>query len=273
MRTTVCFPPCKHCQLLLALFLLPLSFITSSFAQQTTPITTSQNTIKVIAPEWPNWTNSDGSGFYFELIRAVYEDSHRKLLFDNANFMRSKVSAQNGDSDIVVGVFAKHHKDANLITPFYPIDNETFVIASKKAHRWQSLQDLNHQRLIIPRGYRVADDLPFKFTPVYVDSDLQGLKMLLANRERYLLTTEEEITIHLNTFKHTLDNFYIQEVIVSYIYLGFTNNTKGQTLADTYDQRLPQLIKEGAVESLYHKWQLKLRPLLQLPPPWQTEND
>lgn len=246
---------------------LVLWFFSTSLLATTAPPYDSQQghasqTIKLITPEWPPWTNADGSGFYFDLIRLIFSPSGYKLKIDIANFKRSKTEVQNSNSDMLIGVMATSEADQNLITPHYPIDQEIFVLVSKKQNQWQQLSELSNKRILVPRSYKMAEQLPPKYVKVNIESNLQGVKMLTADRALYLYGTLYEVESSIEQIGGELSDFYIQTVSEEFIYLGLINNIKGHHLAALYDKRLLELINSGDIEALYRKWGIENTALL-----------
>ena len=125
---------------------------------------------------------------------------------------------------------------------------------------------------MIPRGYLATKYFDFSYTPIAISNEQQGFKMLLSNNGDFLLTTREETVNFVKAENLNLNLFNTHSIATQYIYLGFTNNKKGQKLAEIYDRRVKEFIEDGTLEALYQKWDTPNQALLSLPAGWQADH-
>lgn len=225
----------------------------------------NDKTIKILTPSWKNWTNPDGSGFYFDLLREIYTDEGYTLKIDITSFIRSLAATEKGDSDITIGSLYIGSEEWDFFTPLYPVDTEDFVIICKKALSWHSQKELEGIRLMIPRGYEIPEGVNFSYKRINIEDELKGIKMLAADREKYLLGTRLFSNDNIKQIGHNTAQYQITTVNKRYLYIAYTNNDRGKRLANIYDNKLPQLIKNGTLKKLYQKWHMPHAPLLSLP--------
>ena len=226
------------------------------------------NTVIISTPEWIDWSNADGSGFYLELLAEIYNRAGYHTKADIKSFKRSRDLVRQGGSDIVIGVFKRSNKASELYTPYYPIEQEYFVAVSSKDNAWRFIDELKDKRILIPSGYLEEQYMPFTFKRINISDGRKGLRMIASGKEKYLILTRSEVVEHAVNLNLDLNKLHMDMVTVVYTYLGFTNNPRGRELAKIYDQQLPILINNGTVKALYDKRNLQPQTLLELAPQW-----
>ena len=92
----------KRTAVLILLFLILGSLL---FAQ-------TGKTIKIVTEEWEKCTNADGSGLYFDIIRAVFEPEGVKVSLQLMPYARAVETFQAKKADAVVGTYADEVDDA-----------------------------------------------------------------------------------------------------------------------------------------------------------------
>jgi len=62
-------------------------------------------TIKVYSEAWIDSTNKDGTGYYWDILREVFEQSGSTLSINTTTYKRSVGMVQTGEADLMVGAF------------------------------------------------------------------------------------------------------------------------------------------------------------------------
>tara|TARA_R110002060_G_scaffold14525_2_gene20367 strand:+ start:473 stop:994 length:522 start_codon:yes stop_codon:yes gene_type:complete len=130
------------------LIVIAVFFSSQSFASHPLPVLT------VASEEWQEYTNIDGTGTYWDIIREVYGE-HYQLEFISTSWSRAINLVETGRADVLVGtykdtsrqlIFPQHHLDIEY--PLYAIFDENIqsinkaddlaglIVAGKKIMLW-----------------------------------------------------------------------------------------------------------------------------------------
>ncbi len=86
------------------------------------------SSIFVVAEKWEGYTNDDGTGLYWELLRLVYEPIGIKLKYKNFPYARAQKMVRGKKADAIAGpykgefepaIFAKWHIDRDAVGASY----------------------------------------------------------------------------------------------------------------------------------------------------------
>tara|TARA_R110000737_G_scaffold298233_2_gene305077 strand:+ start:665 stop:2146 length:1482 start_codon:yes stop_codon:yes gene_type:complete len=200
--------------------------------------------VRVGADEWVDYTNKDGTGIYFELLKAIYPNY--TLQFKLAPFNKTIDAFEQKEVDIVIGV----HRDdiSKALFPKWYLDTEYPVNAfyNDKLNTIKQPSDLYNKRLSWLRGYKFNRYISSKQNNVIVDDINKGFD-LLANQQvdafidySYNLTAEE--TKLYSSF----------EIAPSrHIYIAFQHNRFGKALAKQFDKNMQKLRDEGRLATIF----------------------
>ncbi len=230
-----------------ACVLLLLSFWGSS-------VGASVDTIRIVTPHWEGWTNEDGSGFYFDLVNKIFGEQGLKVEWQIVPFKRARVMVTNGVADAMFGVWDETFYSGAIITPEYPVDVGQYAAVFERSFSWQGISSFENQNVAMPLGYMIDQHLPDSFRRISVKDSEMGLRMLLAGRVNLFVSDQDEI---LAVFKkHSIDRsrYRVEAFSEHNLYMGFSNNSKGEALRSIYDREMAQLVKDETIEGLYKKY-------------------
>ena len=214
--------------------------------------------INIITPAWKGWTNADGSGFYFDIMREVFQEEHFEIKYQIAPFKRSKHMVQSGSADAMFGVFSEALRRDDIATPFYHIDEAYYSVVFKRTLVWDGIQSLVGKRIMIPRSYNIKFQLGIDFEVIDVSDSQQGLKMLSADREAYFVSDHDEIFAASQSINIPLERYRVEKINKHKLYVGFAGNAKGRKLARVFDRRFAELLHNKTVQGLQRKWGLEV---------------
>ncbi len=210
--------------------------------------------ITVASDEWAGFSEQDGSGLYFDVLRAVYGSQGYSLDIKITPFSRSVEMLESGKVDMNVGDFTKDVK--NGIFPKYPIDYDDLTVLMPKAKeaQFKGEESLKDKKVawIVDYGYENYLNVPVKLTET---SDRESaIKMLQAGRVDYYIEDTAAIEPALQDMGLSEDDFALVTIKYIKLYVCFVKNDRGATLQAIWDKRIPELIRSGTLETLYKKW-------------------
>ncbi|MCR8922019.1 transporter substrate-binding domain-containing protein [Dasania sp. GY-MA-18] len=225
--------------------------------------------IHVASEYWPGFSNHDGSGLYFEIIKAVYEPVGIAVKFSIEPFKRARHSTVQHHHDVVIGTYSQADRGNNLLlTPHYPINTERVLAIYHKDStlNWHNFYQRNREDSSEPNPYSSAWIIGYNYDQhlgIKKGFELrrpeQGLKMLVQRRLDVFIEPEDETLVLLQGALADLGaQLRWENVSTNNIYLAFSHNPRAKQLCKIYDQRLPQLYHSGKLQALFAKWQLDI---------------
>ncbi|GAK59140.1 hypothetical protein U27_06116 [Candidatus Vecturithrix granuli] len=221
--------------------------------QETEKVTT----IHIVTPEWEEYTQKDGAGVYFDLLRAVYEPVGVTMTFELVPWKRALEMLDRKSADAVPGEYYKEE----FRMPRYPIDFDETSVVFKKANiaEWQGIQTLAGKTLAWLRGYdfHVEPEMAgIQYKWLEVDAVEQALKMLEKDRIDGYLDTTDEIETYLEELQFDPTFYHIEPLWTRDLYLLFADTPKSKVLIEIYDQRIPELLASGELQKIFEKWKI-----------------
>jgi len=232
-------------------------FLISSFSiAKANEVNSDDNIISVITPVWDGWTNEDGSGFYFDLIKMIFKSQYYEINIAFSPFARAYRMVEQQKSDIMFSLYSRE-SNSSILTSHYPIDAGTVLVIFDRKLAWNGQPSLRDQEVIIPRGYNYHKHINVPFIKMDIVNSEQGMEMFLRERAPYFITHYEEMLKLIDI--HNIDRkLYRTEVVYrKNLHMGFAKTDKGKKLKQIFDQKMPELIENDSIKGLYEKWNLE----------------
>ncbi|GAB3093845.1 hypothetical protein G8770_02315 [Aestuariicella hydrocarbonica] len=248
-----------------AVWLLPLQ--PSACTDSTLPA----NHISVAAPYYPTFSEPEGKGVFFDIIREVFLPEGYQVISCILPIRRSIRDLQLGKVDLYLTDWDKSYltesplyQPEKLHTPRTPISTELVsatVLANSPWHDQIEVKNLIPESLLRNEQHLIAWDKGFDYQRLIgldkssyqiVDSVKQGLNMLKAGRIKLYLNDDDNIRIVLqgrDEFKAS--DFRIVPLMEQQLYPVFQNNERGLKLAELYDRRMRVLLLQNRILELY----------------------
>ena len=219
--------------------------------------------MSVVAPKWEDFTNSDGTGLYWEVIQSIYEPagikvSHKNIPWNRAMKMVTKYRTYNA----IVGEYRETEED--LIFPTYPIDVEYMsVISLKKTGQFEGYGSLTGKTVGWIKDYDVIPESQRDFKLKEFRKIDDGLKLLQAGKIDFLIDESDEITKVLERAKLNEDQIHWGDMPEGTdVYVAFSVDNLSRELIEIYNERVYDLMQDGKMEAIYKKWDVAVPSLL-----------
>jgi len=120
--------------------------------------------IFVVSESWKNYTNKDGSGLYFDIVRLVYEPMGIKVKTKEYPYNRGSQMVEKKQADMWLAsyideedyaIYPKYHFDKDIITAMFK---------KNKFKNFKGIESLRDKNVGWIRGYSFDDyiDIPMK---------------------------------------------------------------------------------------------------------------
>jgi len=206
-------------------------------------------TLNIGASEWEEFTNKDGSGIYFDLIRKIYSNEKLSIKMDSYN--RIIHQFDNRKLDMVIGIYRGDVKKG--ILPQWYLDTESPIIAiyDPKITKLDHAADLELLTASWIRGYQFERLIPEVDSPYLINTFDDGIKLLENGRIDVLIDYAYNLDDNHHKYK-TLELTPEQ-----HIYVAFQRNKNGQKLANRWDSEMTQLRETGELADIYGEYYVK----------------
>jgi hypothetical protein len=200
--------------------------------------------LTVGVPEWKGYTNADGSGVYFDLLRKTFPDDTFNIKIDTYN--RTLANFHKNKLDIVIGVFREDIKQGTF--PHWFLDTEAPITAfyDPKITQLTHLSDLEDLSVSWLRGYKFNNFIPYVTSPYLVNTLATGFELVTKNRVNVFIDYPYNVP---DRYQQKLASLEVMPA--RHIYLVFQQNNFGSALAEQYDKMMPQLRDSGALTDIF----------------------
>jgi len=210
--------------------------------------------IIMASEEWTNATNRDGTGLYWDILRAVYEPVGIKTKFIIQSYNGSVKLVKKNRVDAAVGIYPDLIKGA--LFSQYPIVKEYVLVLFKKnkLNQWNGQESLQNKKVAWIQGYSYDDYLEVPVTKIEFSNRENILRQLNSDQLDFFMDTRNDMESVLNKGILTVSQYSVETVLELDRYLVFADNHKGKKLKKIFDHRFPVLVKSGEIERLIVKW-------------------
>ncbi len=212
--------------------------------------------VQVVTEAWDDCTNKDGTGLYFDILRAVYEPKGYKLKFTITPYTTSVKKVQDKTADIVVGPYAGEVEGVIYPKWHFSADDVTALILKDQEAGWKGEKGLAGKKVAWIRGYEFDQYLDVKMASTLVDKRENAVNLLMKKRIDVFLDNQYDIAATLEEMKLDPEKFSTRLVKYLDLYMCFARNAKGKELAAIWDSSFEKLVRQGRIKSLFEKWDM-----------------
>lgn len=206
---------------------------------------------------WPNYTNRDGTGFYHELLSAIYSEPQYSLRVEYFPWQRTLKNLATGEIDLTgslpkTGAFYQSKwpvltEDINVVSLNDDAINSGYLSSNVGAYRAGYEDDVFYAAL------------PKSAKGVPVESAEQALALLKKGKVDYFVDLCSIITPLMDKEQTDQGSLVKVRTIGRYkLYWSFVYNEQGQRLKRHCDDQIEILRNNGVLQSMYEKYNLEL---------------
>ena len=210
--------------------------------------------IIMASEEWTNATNRDGTGLYWDILRAVYEPVGIKTKFIIQSYNGSVSLVKKNRVDAAVGIYPDMTKGALFAQ--YPLVKDYVLVLYKKnsLSQWNGQETLKNKKIAWITGYGYDQFLEVPVVKKESPSREEILRLLDQNGVDFFMDTRNDMESVLNKGIVPVTLYTVETVLGLDRYIVFADNRKGNMLKKIFDHRFPGLVKSGEIEKLFGKW-------------------
>ncbi|UTW06515.1 ABC transporter substrate-binding protein [Pseudomonas benzenivorans] len=209
--------------------------------------------IRLASEVWEEDTEADGTGLAWDILRQVFEPAGVELAIQSVPYTRSIGLVQRGEADAWVGSY-RDEIDHGVIYPRWHYDADQIDALGLSERPAPTLASIGTAQLVWMRGYAFQRYLPNlkSYREIQRDSDIP--RMLQVHRADFYIDSRAEVEAVLGQATEPA-RFRITPLTRLPLYLGFADNPRGRALAQVFDTRMDELVKNGGLRPVFARWQ------------------
>ncbi len=207
--------------------------------------------VMLASEEWNDYTNKDGSGLAWDVLRQVFEPAGITLQTRSVPYTRSVGLAQRGEVDGWVGSY--RDEATGVLYPHWNFDSDHIYALGLASTPAPTVATLGNYRLAWVRGYKYEEYLPNVHRFNQIERRDGILPMLQHARADFYIDALTEAKYVLNQADDP-SKFTLTHIAELPLYIGFADNERGRALIAVFDQRMAALVKSGELKAIFEHW-------------------
>lgn len=207
--------------------------------------------IRLVSEEWVDYTNADGTGVAWDVMRKVFQPAGIEVVPQSAPYSRAIGLVKRGEADAWVGSYKDESEDNLYPRWHFDVDHiYALGLASKPA---PTLATIGDYRLAWVRGYAYGKYLPRvrEFREIQRREGI--LPMLEHDRVDFYVDAMTEVDYVIGQSSQP-DRFRRTHVVELPMYLAFVRSQRGEALRDVFDKRMAELVRSGELKPIFERW-------------------
>jgi len=207
--------------------------------------------VHLVSEEWLDYTNADGTGVAWDVLRKVFEPAGVKVVAKSAPYSRAVGLVKRGEADAWVGSY-KDENDDNLY-PRWHFDMDHIYALGLASKPVPTLDTVGQYRLAWVRGYDYGSYLPNVKESREIQRREGILPMLEHDRVDFYIDALTEVDYVLGQTSQP-ERFRRTHVAELPLYLAFARNEHGKALRELFDRRMAELVRSGELKPIFQHW-------------------
>ncbi|MEX5546205.1 transporter substrate-binding domain-containing protein [Pseudomonas pergaminensis] len=207
--------------------------------------------IMLASEEWNDYTNKDGTGLAWDVMRQVFDPAGIKVQIRSVPYTRSVGLAQRGEVDGWVGSYRDEAE--GVLYPHWNFDSDHIYALGLASTPAPTVATLGNYRLAWVRGYKYEEYLPNVHRFNQIERRDGILPMLEHARADFYIDALTEAKYVLSQADEP-SKFALTPIAELPLYIGFADNERGRGLMAVFDQRMAALVKSGELKPIFERW-------------------
>jgi len=212
-------------------------------------------TVNFCSQERAELSNKDGTGYYWDLLRAAYKIEGAEITHTAVPFIRCLSIVENKLVDGAVAAFRTSERIEKFTYPQSRLHFSNYGIILLKDTHFDKIQNLQGQVGLI-RGYDFSAWLPAHLDIFRVGDTVQAINMLKLERLKYHADDIQDFMLALRKIGGQAEDFVMKTISTKNLYVVFTKDARGQKLANMFDSGVRKIAENGTLEKLLQKYRL-----------------
>ncbi|WP_455924902.1 substrate-binding periplasmic protein [Pseudomonas putida] len=213
---------------------------------------TAPTHILVASEEWSDYTNADGTGLAWDILRKVFEPAGVRVQIRTVPYTRAVGLVQRAEADAWLGSY--HDEVANTLYPRWHYDTDHIYALGLAGKPSPTRDNIGSYRLAWVRGYSFERFLPRIRQYNEVQRRTGILSMLSHDRADYYIDAQTEAEGVLKQASNPA-LFKLTHIAELPLFIGFADTPQGRALLALFDRRMDELVPGGELRPVFERWQ------------------
>lgn len=221
------------------------------------PIFAQTQQLNLVGEYIPDITNTDGTGYQFEMVRAIFEPLGYQVNIKIYPYRRALRKVASGQADMMIGMI-KHN---NIPVMFSHMPHETdkilAIYLNNKNVDWQGVSTLKNKKLVMLQG---MDEDAKKRLPILneqvsvVSTPAQAFKMLTHRRADFIIMTEAEYIINYIKIANAPSTLTSKPIGFIEIHAAFPDSIAGLKFKEIWDKHFLSYFTSEPAKMMFYRW-------------------
>ena len=207
--------------------------------------------VHLVSEEWIDYTNANGTGVAWDVLRKVFEPAGVKVVTQSAPYSRAVGLVKRGEADAWVGSY-KEENDDNLY-PRWHFDMDHIYALGLANKPVPTLDTIGQYRLAWVRGYDYGSYLPNAHNFREIQRREGILPMLEHDRVDFYIDAQTEVDYVLGQASQP-QRFHRTHIAELPLYLAFGRSEQAKALRELFDERMAELVRSGELKPIFQHW-------------------
>ncbi|MCD4674397.1 MAG: transporter substrate-binding domain-containing protein [Desulfobacula sp.] len=209
--------------------------------------------------EWKDATNRDGTGLYWDILRAIFEPDGFQVKPVIRSYEGSVQHVKSQSVDAMVGSYADEIENVIYPENHFAIDIVQVVFKKNAGFQWAGLKTMRAKNVGWITGYAYHEYLP-ENTSKHIkirrlDNREAGFRLLEKDIIDFYIDAKGDISHFLqDSAYYNPDDYFRKTILELNLYVVFANTERGKKLAGLFDRHLKKLIKNTELKKMYDKY-------------------
>lgn len=230
--------------------LLLLLLLVAGVARAAEPVVLPAS-VRLASEEWQDYTNADGSGVAWDVLRKVFEPAGVKVQVLSVPYSRAVGLVKRAEADAWVGSY--HEESDDYLYPRHAFDSDHIYALGLASSPVPTLDTLGRYKLSWVRGYDYQHYLPNvkEFREVQRREGI--LPMLERKRVDFYIDAQTEVN-YVQGQASDPARYRRTHLAELPLYLAFAKTAEARALKELFDRRMDELIASGALREIFARW-------------------
>ncbi|WDP88722.1 MAG: transporter substrate-binding domain-containing protein [Desulfobacter sp.] len=219
----------------------------------------AEKTISFATEEWKDATERDGTGLYWDILRAVYESEGYGIQPIIRSYIGSVNLLKNHSVDAMIGAYVDEIENGVYPKNHFAVDIVQALYKKTSNVKWSGSQSIRGKKVAWIEGYSFEQYLPASVIVSTlirrVDTRELGIHLLNTSKLDFFLDAEGDLKdFFRDTPEYRMNDFAMKTILELKLYVVFINSKRGENLARLFDRNFSRLLKSGTIKKLYEKY-------------------
>lgn len=208
-------------------------------------------TVRLASEAWLDYTNADGTGVAWDVMRKVFEPAGVKVQVLSVPYSRAVGLVKRAEADAWVGSYRDESED--YLYPRHAFDNDHIYALGLTSSPVPTLDTLGRYKLSWVRGYDYQHYLPNVKAFREVQRREGILPMLERKRVDFYIDAKTEVDY---VYAQASEPARYRRTPIGELplYLAFARTDEARALQQLFDRRMDELIASGALREIFARW-------------------